>query len=88
MLGHVVKMFGTVDRAAQRRQLSGDNPHQGRLAATVVSGQCDFLSAVDGQVEVAEEDFLVGMCIAKVSDNDTHDKKKIVCVNLLVSWDG
>ena len=46
--------------------------HQGGFSATVIACQRGLFSGIDNQIEVGKQNFLIGMGIAKVFDNDTH----------------
>ena len=51
--------------------------HQGGLSATVIACQRGLFSGIDNQIEVGKQNFLIGMGIAKVFNNDTH---KLLCL--------
>ena len=65
------KCWGTWKRCPEQYALPppGD---QGGLSATVVACQRGLFSGIDNQIEVGKQNFLIGMDIAEVFDNDTH----------------
>ena len=66
------KMPGAIRAAAARRYFSRKDTHQGGLSATVVACQRGLFSGIDNQIEIGKQNFLIGMDIAEVFDNDTH----------------
>ena len=65
-------MSGTMYTTGARRCFSRKDTHQGGLSATVIACQRGLFSGIDNQIEVGKLNFLIGMGIAKVFNNDTH----------------